>query len=435
MWDHSVRVDRRRCVGCTNCIKRCLTQAIRVQNGKACILDNLCVDCGECLIACPHGSMVTAMSSMAQLTSFKFNIAIPSPALYAQFKGLWDVEYVAEGLKNIGFDYVYEEAKAAEIVAEASRDYLLSGMAVTPAISSFCPVIVRLVQQEYPALVDNLLPVETPAEVAARIAKKEFCEQEGVVPEDVGVFHISPCAARMTSSKNPISCEKSAIDGVISILEVYGDLARFIGRADGEKPAMRAPRAGAYGVGTGMSGGMGVATGTSRYLAVDGMHNVVRCLEELENEKFNDLLFLECSACVCGCVGGPLTFENPFVAKNRLRRIANSMSRYDFGLDDYVRAHKQKEIVGLEKPFAPKPVQSMGEDLISAARNLEKVEQILKDLPGLDCGSCGSPSCRTLAEDIVKGSAVELDCIFKMRDRIRYMAQEMVELADAQRRG
>ncbi|MPN44144.1 hypothetical protein SDC9_191705 [bioreactor metagenome] len=77
----------------------------------------------------------------------------------------------------------------------------------------------------------------------------------------------------------------------------------------------------------------------------------------------------------------------------------------------------------------------MGEDLISAARNLEKVEQILKDLPGLDCGSCGSPSCRTLAEDIVKGSAVELDCIFKMRDRIRYMAQEMVELADAQRRG
>ena len=435
MWDHSVRVDRRRCVGCTNCIKRCLTQAIRVQNGKARIMDNLCVDCGECLIACPHGAMVTAMSRMAQLTSFKYNIAIPSPALYAQFKGLWDIEFVAEGLKNLGFDYVYEEAKAAEIVAEATRDHLLGGMVVAPAISSFCPVVVRLVQQEYPALVDNLLPLESPAEVAARLARREFCELEGVSSEEVGVFHISPCAARMTSSKKPIGSKKSAIDGVISILEVYGDLARFIGRADGEKPIMRAPRAGAYGVGTGMSGGVGVATGTSRYLAVDGMANIVRCLEELENGKLNDILFIELSACDCGCVGGPLTFEYSFVAKNRLRRIANSLPRYDFGCDGYVSAHKTQEIVGLERPFVPKPVQRMGEDLITAARNMEKAEQILKDLPGLDCGSCGSPSCRTLAEDIVKGTAVELDCIFKMRDRIRYMAQEMFELADAHRRG
>ena len=435
MWYHSVRVDRRKCVGCTNCIKRCLTQAIRVQNGKARIMDNLCVDCGECLIACPHGAMVTAMSSTAQLTSFRYNIAIPSPVLYSQFKGLWDIEFVSEGLKSLGFDYVYEEAKAAEIVAEATRDYLLGGMAMTPSISTFCPVVVRLIQQEYPTLVDNLIPIEAPIEVAARIAKQEFCKSEGVSPEDVGVFHISPCAARMTSSKKPVGCTKSAINGVISIMEVYGDLARFIGRAEGEKPIMRAPRAGAYGVGTGMSGGVGIATGTSRYLAVDGMNNLVSCLEEIENGKLSDILFLELSACDCGCVGGPLTFEYPYVAKNRLRRIANSLPRYDFGSDKYITDHKTKEFVGLEHPFSPKPVQRMGDDLVTAARNMEKAEQILKDLPGLDCGSCGSPSCRTLAEDIVKGTAIEMDCIFIMRDKIRHMAQEMIELADAHRRG
>lgn len=258
---------------------------------------------------------------------------------------------------------------------------------------------------------------------------------EGVSPQEVGVFHISPCAARMTSAKKPICRDKSAIDGVISILEIYGDLARFISRLDGEKPVMRAPRAGAFGVGTGMSGGTAVATGTSRYLAVDGMANVVRCLEELENGRLNDMLFLELSACSCGCVGGPLTFEYSFMAKSRLRRIANSLPRYDFGTDAYVKKHKTEEIIGLERPFSPKPVQRMGEDLVTAARNLEKAEQILKDLPGLDCGSCGSPSCRALAEDIVKGTAVELDCIFKMRDKIRYMAQEMVALADVHRRG
>ena len=77
----------------------------------------------------------------------------------------------------------------------------------------------------------------------------------------------------------------------------------------------------------------------------------------------------------------------------------------------------------------------LSDDVVEAMRMMDKLEAINKTLPGLDCGSCGSPTCRTLAEDIVKGSAVEMDCIFKMRDKVRQMAQEMVDLAGANKRG
>ena len=46
---HSVRLDKDKCKGCTNCIKRCPTQAIRVRAGKAHIIKERCIDCGECI--------------------------------------------------------------------------------------------------------------------------------------------------------------------------------------------------------------------------------------------------------------------------------------------------------------------------------------------------------------------------------------------------
>ena len=46
---HSVRLDKTRCKGCTNCLKHCPTEAIRVRNGRAHIIDERCIDCGECI--------------------------------------------------------------------------------------------------------------------------------------------------------------------------------------------------------------------------------------------------------------------------------------------------------------------------------------------------------------------------------------------------
>ena len=41
---HSVVLEYKRCRGCTTCIKNCPTEAIRVRNGKATILNARCID-------------------------------------------------------------------------------------------------------------------------------------------------------------------------------------------------------------------------------------------------------------------------------------------------------------------------------------------------------------------------------------------------------
>ena len=63
-----------------------------------------------------------------------------------------------------------------------------------------------------------------------------------------------------------------------------------------------------------------------------------------------------------------------------------------------------------------------------AMEKMNKIEELYEQLPKLDCGSCGSPSCRALAEDIVRGYAKETDCIFKLREKVNSLAREMLEL-------
>lgn len=75
-----------------------------------------------------------------------------------------------------------------------------------------------------------------------------------------------------------------------------------------------------------------------------------------------------------------------------------------------------------------KPVMKLDEDISKAMEKLEMLERIYDGLPGLDCGACGAPNCRALAEDIVREIANETDCIFKLRQRIRDLAEEMVDL-------
>ncbi|MDD3919655.1 MAG: [Fe-Fe] hydrogenase large subunit C-terminal domain-containing protein [Eubacteriales bacterium] len=436
LYKHSVRIDRRKCVGCTNCIKNCPTEAIRVQRGKAKILDDRCIDCGQCLISCPHHAMVSVTTPLAAEREFKYNIIIPCTALYSQFRSLSDLGDIYEALYAMGFDYIYDEARAAEITAEAMRKYLRSGEAPSPVISCSCPVIPRLVTTLFPNLIDNLSPFLSPTEVAARIAKEEFCNMMGVPKETVGAYYIAPCAAKMTHIKNPLGVTKSEINGVYSMKEIYAELIKRVGKQEtaGELRSTAFPP-NAYGLGTAVVGGFSAAVGTEHYLAVDGINNVMQCLDEIDNERLRNLMLVEVWACSGGCVGGPLMFENQFVAKNRNRRIANSRPRTDLERDEHILKYVESPLIRYDQHFEPQSVMKLSDDMTEAMRMMDKMEEISASLPGLDCGSCGSPSCRTLAEDIVRGQAVEMDCIFKLRDKLRIMAQEMTDLASAEKRG
>ena len=231
----------------------------------------------------------------------------------------------------------------------------------------------------------------------------------------------------MTSIRNPIGKEKSAVDGAISILEIYGPLAASMNKLEARPNIQKATL---FGVGWANSGGESYAIGTDNYLAVNGIHNVIHVLEQIENGKLSDLEFFEGLACIGGCVGGPLVFENSFVAQNRVKKLVERMAATDNAEDSNLDPIYKNFDWTLKRKIYPKPVMKLDEDLSVAIKKMEEMERIYKRLPGLDCGSCGSPSCRTLAEDIVQGNATELDCIFELRERVQELAREMIELSE-----
>ena len=427
---HSVRLDKDKCKACTNCLKRCPTEAIRVRGGRAHIIDERCIDCGECIRVCDYHAKFAQTDPLSALDKFKYKIALPAPSLYGQFKHLLSPSQVLDGLLAMGFDDVYEVAKGADIVTRAIRERMRNAQPEDyPIISSACPAIVRLIRVRFPDLLSHIIDIRQPMEVAAMVAKKEFCKKHNVEPEDVGCFFITPCAAKMTAIRNPIGHETSAVDGAISMLEIYGVLASHIKKVHTDSHSATAS---SYGVGWASSGGEAAAVCPEHSMAVDGIENVIRVLEEIENNKLQDLVFFEGAACTGGCVGGPLTFENGYVARNAVQAL---MSGCDITHpDEKVNAsYLGKYPLIADKPVLPNSVMRLDDDIVEAMRMMEQMEEIVRSLPGYDCGSCGSPTCRTFAEDIVRGFCNKMDCIHILKEQLKVMAQQMVELAKTTR--
>ena len=422
---HSVRLDKSRCKGCTNCLKHCPTDAIRVRSGRAHIIDERCIDCGECIRICDYHAKVAVTEDISAIHGFAHAIALPAPSLYGQFKNLKSVAPVLQALKRIGFEEVFEVARGADIVSRAICEKLRTPGLPRPLISSACPAVVRLIQVRFPDLIPHIVDVRQPMEVAAMIAKQEFCRRHDCRPEDVGVFFITPCPAKMTAIRSPIGQKKSAVDGAISMMEIYGLILSNMGSDSGADAASSAT---AYGIRWAASSGEAGAVCPDNSLAVDGIHNVIRVLEEIENNKLNDLVFFEGNACMGGCVGGPLAFENNYVAKNAIRKLAHNAKK-EHPVDNVPASLMTKYPLYNDAPIEPNGVMKLDDNIVVAMQKMERMNQILEGLPGYDCGSCGSPTCRTFAEDIVRGYFVEMDCIHKLRDQLKVMAQQMVDLA------
>ncbi len=408
---HSVTLDRDKCMGCTNCIKRCPTEAIRVRDRKAYIEAERCIDCGECIRICPHHAKRAVCDPLAVLKQFRYVVALPPPSLMAQFNNLEDVDIVLSALLEMGFDDVFEVAKAAEIVSAATRSLMKAGKLPLPVISSACPAVTRLIRVRFPGLIDHVLPLHAPIEVAARMAKKEAAVKTGLPLEEIGAVFITPCPAKVTATKMPIGTGKSAVDAVVAVSEVYPKLFPLMNRIAASGEPLRASEVGRIGISWGSSSGESSGLINDSYLAADGIENVIRVLEDLEDEKILGVDFIELNACSGGCVGGVLNVENPYIAETKLKRIRKNLPVSA----NHPDLAQLEPVLQWDTPLEFLPIMELDSDMVTAMEKMARIEEITSQLEGLDCGSCGAPSCRALAEDVVRGVASIEDCIFYYR--------------------
>lgn len=390
-----------------------------MRSGKATILDDRCIDCGICIKTCPHKAIKSVCDQFDILKNFKYTVALPDPSLYGQFQNLDDVDIVLNGLLKLGFDSVYETAAAAEIASGYARHYITRGKARTmPEISSACPVVIRLICMRFPKLIPNIAPVVLPSELAASLAREKAQAETGLNADEIGIFSIVPCSSQVTASHTPVGLKTPVLDGAFAIRDVYLKLLQPMKELD---PNHLRPMssAGIMGVGWAYCGGESAARLNERYVAVDGIENVIRMLEEIEDGRLPEADFIELRACTQGCVGGCLCVENPFGARMRTKRIMRELpvSRNHYEPEAFPSHH----LLADQKPEYD-PALLLDTDRAAAMEKLLRIYDLESHLPGLCCGSCGAPSCHAFAEDVVMGRADPEDCIFKVRERMQYMA-------------
>ena len=418
-YEHSVSLDIEKCKGCTACLKRCPTEAIRIHDGHAVINSVRCIDCGECIRVCQSKAKKAIHDSLSVLDDYKYTVALPAPSFYGQFDNLDNIGYIIKGLLDLGFDDVFEVACAAEIVSAYTRKYINREDIKKPVISSACPAITRLISTNYPYLCENIMPILPPIDVAAMLAReKAMKEHPELKAEDIGIIFISPCPAKVSYIKNNFAGERNYISATVSVRDIYFALLDKMKK--GDKEPLESTESGMIGIGWASTGGESTAILNDRYLAADGIENCIRVLDQIDSADITHLDFVELNACNGGCVGGAMTVANPYIAQARLQ----SLKRYlpvspnrpasDWIPDEYFH----------EKKVEYNPYSSLSDDRKTAMRMMRDIEELTGKLPGLDCGSCGAPTCMAFAEDIVKNETVIGECTVMLK---RYLKEQGIQ--------
>ena len=415
--DHALRIDGARCTGCVECTKACPVKAIRVKSDVARILPERCIDCGECFRVCPQRAIVPVTTTRTDLSAYKYKVALPSPALYSQFGPNTLPEHILQALLSLGFDLAYDKAYACEMVFREVRSYIEDNYAGEPFISPVCPAVTRLVQLLFPYLTDLILPFRPPREVAAKAIKADLSKRLNITEEDIAVVHITPCLAKMAAVISPPTEERPYLDGAVGISEVYGQLLTALKQVKEESGSRPLHRSSGVGIAYARAGGEVADLGFKESLAVSGVNDTISILRDVERRKLRHIKYLECQICPGGCIGGPLTVQNRYIASNTISEFLRMFGYQPKTEDSMESWERDGEYFRLSKSIRPVPIPPLDADTSFAIGKMRLREEIARKLPGKNCAACGAPDCATLADDIVRGLAKIEDCVFIRADR------------------
>lgn len=208
------------CQKCIKCVKSCPVDAISIVNKQVIIDQDKCINCDICIQACDQKILRTRNIDLQTcLEKHDYNIALIPTAILSDLKTYEEAKNIAQAIKKFGFDEVVQYSDIEGFLykqgIEDSKDKHL------PMLTSFCPTINKLIENEYPTLIDHLLPYDYPVEIAAKRLKKKYNDR------DIGIFSLCECVSKLTLAKEPFDNQDSNIDYAISISQIFPQINRL----------------------------------------------------------------------------------------------------------------------------------------------------------------------------------------------------------------
>jgi iron only hydrogenase large subunit-like protein len=403
-FNHTIYIDKDQCIGCSHCVRVCPTEALRVWRGKAALNEEKCVDCGDCERVCPVKA-IHVRDDYNYPKDQTYRVALIPSVFWGQFAADVSRSSIYTAISNLGFSEVFEVEESVEMLSDELQKYVDQHKS-EKIISSFCPAIVRLIQTRFPELVSSIAHLKSPVELSAlhiqRKLKDQFKEKD-----DFQIFYITPCAAKAAAIKNDTEVHliTASINMNLFFNQVNAQLKIIGDKVGQEKPEQLSPKS----IGWSLRGGESQFL-NARSLSIDGMNHCIKFLENIDKEDFKNIDFLELKACDQGCAGGILNPQNRFLCVESLRSRAKK-SKTQYIKAELLLKKGDFEIDEIEE----KSVLALDSNPSKALKMMNKTRRLMCYLPGFDCGACGAPTCKALAEDVAKGDAILSHCVFMQR--------------------
>ena len=396
------------CKNCYKCIRHCPVKAIRFSGNQAHIIGNECILCGHCFVVCPQNAkqIVDSTEKARVLLQSGAPVVVSlAPSFIANYDGV-GIESMRKALKALGFFDVEETAIGATIV-KTEYERLLAEEKRDIVITSCCHSINLLIQKHFPSALEYLADVLSPMQAHCADIKRRM-------PDAKTVF-IGPCVAKKDEAEH--------YEGLVDAVLTFEELTNWL-KNEGielEKEVDNTPesRARFFPTTGGVLKTMAERIPGYTYIAIDGVENCIAALKDIENGKTHKC-FIEMSACVGSCIGGPVMEKYHSTAPIKdYMTVANYAGERDFEVEQPAPMSLRKYFTQIEKKLAP-PTES---EIMAVLRQMGK----FKPSDELNCGSCGYNSCREKAVAIIQGKAEISMCLPYLKDKAESFSDTIVK--------